>query len=102
MDISWQLLRRYPILLDPSFARIRASDGHAPHGAVNGFLERLIRRGQRSGDFDRGLPATWLVQATLSLGHAAAEQIAAGRVTANKAAAILEESVFRLYGIDPA
>jgi AcrR family transcriptional regulator len=101
LDISWQLLHRYPILLDPTFARIRGSDGHDPHHAVTGFLERLIRRGQRSGAFDRRLPAAWLVTATLSLGHAAAEQIAAGRLTASKAATILEESVLRLYGIDP-
>jgi len=100
LDISWQLLRRYPLLLDPTFARIRGSDGHDPHRAVTGFLERLVRRGQRSGDFDRGLPATWLVAATLTLGHAAADEIATGRLTTARAGRVLEDSVVRLYGID--
>jgi AcrR family transcriptional regulator len=96
LGISWQLLHRYPMLLDPTIARIRGSDGHDPHHAVTSFLERLIRRGQRSGDFDRKLSAAWLATATLSLGHAAAEQVATGQITVPKATAMLLESVLRL------
>ncbi len=101
LDIRWQLVHRYPILLELPVARILGSDGHGHQDVVTSYLVDLIRRGQRTGDFDRKLPATWLATATFSLGHAVAEQVAAGRLTASRAVRILEESVFRLYGINP-
>jgi hypothetical protein len=62
-------------------------------------LERIIRRGQRSGDFDRSLPAGWLAAATFGLGHTAAELVAGGALDVRSAATLLETSVLRLYGI---
>ena len=100
LEISWQLLRRYPLLFDPALARIPLPDGHDHHHAVTPWLERLIRRGQRTGDFDRTFPATWLAAAIFALGHAAAEQVAAGRLTASQAAAMLLDSTLRLCGAE--
>jgi AcrR family transcriptional regulator len=98
LDISWGLLRRYPLLLDPAVNRIPRLDGSDPHLAVTDHLERLIRRGQRTGDFDRTLAAGWLATAILELGHTAAEQVAAGRLTSNEATTVLLESSLRLCG----
>lgn len=98
LHISWQLLRRYPLLLDPAVNRIPRLDGSDPHLAVTDVLERLIRRGQRAGEFDRALPASWLAAAILELGHTAAEQVAAGRLTTGEATAVLLESSLRLCG----
>lgn len=98
LDISWQLVRRYPLLLDPAVNRIPRLDGSDPHLAVIDHLERLIRRGQRAGDFDRTLSASWLATAILELGHAAAGQTAAGRITTAEATAVLLESSLRLCG----
>ena len=61
-------------------------------------LEQIIRRGQRAGDFDRALPETWLAAAILGLFRAAAEEVAAGRLTDGKAAALLLDSALRLCG----
>jgi hypothetical protein len=61
-------------------------------------LERIIRRGQRSGDFDRTLPAGWLAAATFGLGHTAVELVARGELDRSRAASLLEVSVLRLYG----
>jgi AcrR family transcriptional regulator len=101
LEISWQLVDRCPLLLDPTLARTPDPDGDDPHRAVAVVLERIIRRGQRSGDFDRALPAGWLAHATFALGHIAAEQVAHGTSHATKAAAMLERSVLRLYGVEP-
>jgi hypothetical protein len=62
------------------------------------MLERLIQRGQRTGDFDRALNAGWLAAAIVGLVHSAAGQVAAGRVTTSAAATMLLESTLRLCG----
>jgi AcrR family transcriptional regulator len=98
LDISWQLVDRCPLLLDLSLTRTLGSGSDDPHRAVGAHLERIIRRGQRSGDFDRALPADWLAAATLGLSHTAAEKVAIGRLTTKNAATMLLDSVLRLYG----
>jgi AcrR family transcriptional regulator len=102
LDISWQIVERCPLVLDPTLARTPGPDGGDPHRPVTVVLERIIRRGQRSGDFDRALPAAWLAAATFALGHAAAEQRANGKLSVAKAATMLEKSVLQLYGANSA
>jgi AcrR family transcriptional regulator len=97
LDIGWELIRRYPFLLSPALAR-NPPGSDDPHQAGTARLERIIRRGQRAGDFDRALPATWLTAAVLGLGQAAAEQVAAGRLTAGQAGTMLVDSTLRLCG----
>ena len=84
--------------MTPPSAGLPRLDGSDPHLAVTAHLEQLIRRGQRAGDFDSTLPASWVAAAILALGHTAAEQVAAGRLTSSKAAAILLDSTLRLCG----
>jgi AcrR family transcriptional regulator len=97
LDIGWRLIRRYPLLLNPTATRIRP-DSNDPHDLVPPRLERLIRRGQRTGDFDPSLHAAWLVAAVIGLQHAAAAEVADGRLTADEAAALCRESALRLCG----
>jgi len=97
LDIGWELIRRNPNLLRPALAGNPPGSDEA-HRAGNARLEEIIRRGQRAGDFDRVLPATWLAAAILGLFRAAAEQVAAGRLTTSKAAALLLDSALRLCG----
>jgi AcrR family transcriptional regulator len=98
LDISWGLLRRYPLLYDPALNRSPRLDGRDAHLAVGAWLEQLIQRGQQAGDFDHALPATWLAAAIFEIGHTAADQVAAGHSTTSEAAAMLRESVLRLCG----
>lgn len=99
LRISWQLADRVPLLLDVGLARIGDTDGGDPHGPPAAVLEGIVRRGQRTGAFDRQLPAAWLVTATFALGHAVGEQVAAGTLGVTKAARLLDQSVLRLYGV---
>jgi AcrR family transcriptional regulator len=101
LDISWQIVERCPLVLDPTLARTPGPDGGDPHRPVTALLERIIRRGQRSGEFDRALSARWLAAATIGLGHTAAEEVAAGKLTIGTAASLLDKSVLRLYGANP-
>ncbi len=97
LDIGWQLIRRYPFLLAPALTRSPPGSSD-PHHAGTARLEEIIRRGQRAGDFDRALPAAWLTAAIIGLFRAAAEQVAAGRLTTSMAAAMLLDSTLRLCG----
>ena len=96
LDIGWELLRRYPLLLEPAFNRVPRLDGSDPHRTVAEQLEEVVERGQQSGDFDRALPARWLAAAIIDLGHTAAEQVTAGHLTTDAARAVLVESALRL------
>jgi AcrR family transcriptional regulator len=96
LDIGWELVRRNPFLLAPALTR--NPPGSEQHDAGTARLEQLIRRGQRAGDFDRAPPASWLAAATIGLFRAAAEEVAAGRLTTRKATAMLLDSALRLCG----
>ena len=96
-DIGWELIRRNPYLLAPALDRNPPGSDDS-HQAGTARLEQIIRRGQLIGDFDRTLPATWLAAAIIGLFRAAAEQVAAGRLTASKAATLLLDSTLRLCG----
>jgi AcrR family transcriptional regulator len=97
LDIGWELIRGYPFLLGPALSH-SPPGSNDPHHAGTARLEQLIRRGQQAGDFDGTLPATWLADAIIGLFRTAAEQVAAGRLTTSKAAAMLLDSTLRLCG----
>ncbi|WP_238005663.1 hypothetical protein KZZ52_43015 [Dactylosporangium sp. AC04546] len=86
-----------PFLLASALSRTPPGS-EDPHDAGTAQLERIVRRGQRTGDFDRTFSAAWLTDAILGLARTAAEQVAAGRLTARKAATTLQASALRLCG----
>lgn len=88
---------RYPRLLqmtpqDPDAERIR-------HDPVRKRLERVIQRGQDTGEFDRGFSPAWLATVAMALGHAAEEDVAAGRMPAADAVTAAEQSTLRILGV---
>jgi AcrR family transcriptional regulator len=96
----WQTVESNARLLDalgPAFpdpAEVRRF-----HEPILERLTRLVRRGQRAGDFDRRLPDRWLTAAFLGLMHATAEEVATGRLPAERAEASLATVVPRLFGV---
>jgi AcrR family transcriptional regulator len=99
LDASWRMLDRYPLLLHPSIATTGTAQAHEQHAPIIDRLLRLITRGQEAGDFDRHLAPGWLVTATMALGHAAGDEVAAGRISRAQAGAMLRTSVQRLYRV---
>jgi AcrR family transcriptional regulator len=97
---GWQTLERYPLLMDLR-VEITAEEELAHHQPILERLERLIRRGQRRGEFDRKLPANWLLTTFLALSHAAAEEVKAERMTAEMALDALRQSVLRVFRATP-
>jgi AcrR family transcriptional regulator len=98
LDIGWQLIGGNAFLLGPALAQSPQPGDPAAHQAGTARLEQIIRRGQRTGDFDRTLPAAWLAVAVTGLVRTAAEQVAAGRLSTSQAAPMVLDSALRLCG----
>ncbi|MDQ8704933.1 TetR family transcriptional regulator [Streptomyces sp. LHD-70] len=97
-EIGWQLFERHPVLL-----QLGASPGHAEadrarHEPVTARLTRLIAKGQAAKEFDPDPSAAWLVAAVIALGHAAGDEVGAGRMTVAEAASELRAATVRVLG----
>ncbi|MDG4828769.1 TetR/AcrR family transcriptional regulator [Solwaraspora sp. WMMD1047] len=95
VDASWTLLERYPVLLTPAIAA-PGGDEQERHEPVTDGLVRLLDRGRRCREFDRAMPTTWYVAAIIGLGHAAGQEVIAGRMTQAEAGAAFREGVLRV------
>ncbi len=100
VQAGWQTLERYPLLMHLR-RDLTPEEELALHQPILERLQRLIKRGQRSGEFDRRLPTNWLLTSFLALSHAAAEEVAAERMTARQALEVLRQSVLRVFGAEP-
>ncbi|MEJ3656127.1 TetR/AcrR family transcriptional regulator [Actinomycetes bacterium KLBMP 9759] len=98
LDAGWQSMERHPLLLSAAATTMDAAENDELHEPVFALLHRLVRRGQASGEFDPDASPEWLIAATAALGHAAGAEVAAGRMTADEAAAAVRRSVLRLFG----
>jgi hypothetical protein len=100
LDAGWAVSARYPFLWHlPPVSPDKDMDRHGP---LVGRLYDIIRRGQESGDFERGLSPGWLLAAGLALGRAAEDEVQAGRMTIDDATCVVHRSFLRLFGLrDP-
>jgi AcrR family transcriptional regulator len=97
VEISWQALDAMPSLLHLPGPAPTAEEERVRHQPITAHLDRIIRRGRRDGDIDRALPLSWIRAATMALGHAAGEEVAAGRMTAAQARVVLQQGLSRLF-----
>jgi AcrR family transcriptional regulator len=79
-------------------AALEEHDAELAHHPVRDRITSLVRRGQRSGDFARGLSADWLATATIALAHTVAAEVAEGRLSGRTGRRVLHQSLARLYG----
>jgi AcrR family transcriptional regulator len=101
LDASWQAHEANAFLLQAAAARtIENQSGRERHEPVTDRLARLFERGIVTGEFVTRQDSRWLVAAVVALGHAAGDEITAGRLTAPESQAALRVSVFRLLGVE--
>ncbi|HEY8466088.1 MAG TPA: TetR family transcriptional regulator [Solirubrobacterales bacterium] len=91
----WRTVARNARVLDALAVVVGASgpDLRAFHAPILERLARFARRGQRAGAFNRDVPADWLAVSFLALMHAAADEVAAGRMRPEQAEDALQRSV---------
>jgi AcrR family transcriptional regulator len=101
LPVWWGTIARHARVLEALATAYPSAEAvHELHSSILERLERLVRRGQRAGDFDRRVSAGWLAAAFLGLMHVAADEVAAGRIDSDGAARALERSVPRMFGVD--
>ena len=97
LEASWAIVRRYPVLLSPAIAGAAPpADELDRHRPVTAQLTQLIRRGRQAGVFEARHSEGWLISAAIALGHAAGQQVTAGRMSPDEAGAAYRDSVLRL------
>ncbi|HEX5200481.1 MAG TPA: TetR family transcriptional regulator [Actinoplanes sp.] len=95
VEASWAVLARYPILLTDAVAQ-PPGDEVDRHQPIAGQLRGVLERGRAAGQFDAGSPVTWQIAAIVALGHAAAQEVAAGRMSQADAGVAFRDAVLRL------
>ena len=105
LDAIWKTFAAFPFLLHGPVSHGEGShtQGHGSydqHAPVREKLERLARRGQASGDFDRQASPAWLATVMIGMQHTAVDEVNAGRMTASDALAALQHSVPRVFGVE--
>ncbi|WP_433891018.1 TetR/AcrR family transcriptional regulator [Streptomyces sp. CA-111067] len=96
IDIGWRLAAHYPVLSQVTAGELPGDTGR--HESVSVRLVRLVRRGQRDGDFDPALDPVWAAAAVIALSHTASTEAAAGRMSSPDARASLSTAVLRVLG----
>ncbi|PXX58153.1 TetR family transcriptional regulator [Nocardia tenerifensis] len=96
-DAATRESERYPVLLQrinalPSAAR----EDRGRHAPIMARIEKVIRRGQETAEFDGTLPADWLATVTIHLAHAAADEHSSGRMTRSDADHAFTTSLLRI------
>jgi AcrR family transcriptional regulator len=97
LETGWQAFEDDPFLLHLSGPPLDPEGERDRHQPILQRLEQVVRRGQRSGEFDPDLPVTWILSSFLALGHAAGEEVRAGRMTSAQAISVLRRSIPRLF-----
>lgn len=94
---SWQLVNQSRSLL-------LAAQGVLPPGRIRDLhagpaerVEGLVKRGQDEGVFRSDLPTSWLVGVLHSVMHNAADEINAGRLAADQAAAFITTTALAAF-----
>ena len=97
VSASWRIVHQFRNILVAARRELPAERIRGVHDRIVRRIETLIERGQRAGVFRSDLPKPWLVTTALSLMHAAAEDAAAGRITADDAARLITATLLAAF-----
>lgn len=96
LETGWTSIDTDPFLLHVSTPPVSPEQDRDRHAPILERLYRVVERGQREGDIAADQTIEWILAAVLSLGHAAGEEVRAGRMTSAQAVDALRISVPRL------
>lgn len=96
MEVGWTSMDTDPFLLHLAVPPVSPEQDRDRHAPIVERLQAVVERGQRAGEIAPDLPVGWVLAAVLALGHAAGEEVRAGRMTSAEAIGMLRISIPRL------
>ena len=94
---SWQIVHRFRNILLAAHRELPNERIRGIHDPVLRLVQLLIERGQRTGAFRSDMPMHWLTTTSFSLMHAAAEDVAAGRLDASDAPRLITATLLGAF-----
>jgi AcrR family transcriptional regulator len=101
MEAGWTSFDTDPFLLHLAAPPVTPEQDRDRHAPILERLRRVVERGRREGDIDPDQTIDWILTAVLALGHAAGEEVRAGRMTSTEAIDALRSSIPRLVRPEP-
>ncbi len=86
---AWQVIGRYRGLVIVNPRRLERAELRARLQPALGPIRTLLRRGQRSGEFDSELPVEWTIGVITDLIHTASQQVSGGAMRPSAAERVL-------------
>ncbi|MGH3415604.1 MAG: TetR/AcrR family transcriptional regulator [Actinocrinis sp.] len=96
LEVGWRSFETDPFLLHLAAPPVPPEQDRERHAPVFEHLHRVVSRGQREGTIDPGMARDWILAAVLALGHAAGEEVRAGRMSSAEAVNTLRRDIPRL------
>ena len=94
---SWQIVHRFRNILLAGHRELPNERIRGIHDPVLRQVQDLIECGQRTGAFRSDMPVHWLTTTSFSLMHAAAEDVAAGRLDAGDAPRLITATLLGAF-----
>jgi AcrR family transcriptional regulator len=94
---SWLIVHQFRNILLAAQRELPAERIRGVHDPILRRTQTLIGRGQGTGIFRTDLPEQWLITTAFSLMHAAAEDVATGRVKADDAARLITATLLAAF-----
>lgn len=97
VEVSWQLVDQARALLVAAQRELPAGRIRELHSGPAARVETLLARGRAEGVMRTDLPIAWLVNVLHAVMHSAADEIRAGRLTSDHAAAHITATVLAAF-----
>jgi len=94
---AWRHLARYSAMAQAVAEQLGPEAVARTHQAAHRTIGALLERGRADGSFRTDLPAAWLVTCCITLIHACAQEVRAGRIGEDDAVAVLTVTVRDLF-----
>lgn len=98
---SWRIVHEFRTLLLAAQRELPAERIRDHHTRPMHRVERLVQRGRQEGAFRTDLPTSWLVAVFYNVIHGAADELNAGRLTADEAARAITATLLAAYALYP-
>jgi AcrR family transcriptional regulator len=91
---SWQVIERHPAMLNPALFDA-AADPAAAHEPIQRSLRGVLERAAAAGVLAADTSPEWAAAAIIALGHAAGQEVAAGRMAVAAAGSAFRAAALR-------